>query len=101
MKDNPRSVFIMSGTKSLLDYDGQRKSLEEEAAVITAELTTSVDGKEPMGISTPLVDAEGYPRADVDVYRARYLRKRLNEIRFDHGAIMKKIEKKVRGEVSL
>lgn len=79
----------------IFDLDAQRKALEEEASAITSELTTSLDGKEPMGISTPLVDKDGYPRADVDVYRARHLRKRLNEIRFDHDAIMKKIEEHV------
>lgn len=81
--------------KELLNLDEKRKALEEEASVITDELMTAVDGKEPMGISTPLVDEEGYPRADIDVYRARHLRKRLNEIKYDHDVIMKKIEQEM------
>ena len=46
----------------------------------------------PMGIDTPLVDAEGYPRSDIDVYRARELRHRLCVIQTDHKSLMKEIE---------
>ena len=46
-----------------------------------------------MGITTPLVDDEGYPRADIDVYRARTLRKRLIEIRNDRRAVLEKMER--------
>jgi hypothetical protein len=90
----------MSNSSYIFDCDEKRKNLEAEASAITDELTKSIDGKEPMGVSTPLVDKEGYPRADIDVYRARHLRKRLNEIRFDHAAIMKKIEENVSQHVS-
>ena len=53
------------------------------------------DEIEPMGIDTPLVDAEGYPRNDVDVHRARELRHRLAVIRTDHKVLMKEIEKEL------
>jgi hypothetical protein len=46
----------------------------------------------PIGIDDPLVDAEGYPRADIDVYRARTLRRRFKEIQTDHKALEKRIE---------
>jgi 26S proteasome non-ATPase regulatory subunit 9 len=46
-----------------------------------------------MGIDTPLVDSEGYPRGDIDVFRARTLRRRFIEIQNDHKAVMAKIEK--------
>jgi hypothetical protein len=78
--------------------DTKRKGLEIEAKAITDELMQptidSENGKrtKPMGIDTPLVDEEGYPRSDIDIYRARDLRKRLNEIRYDHKSIMKEIE---------
>lgn len=91
----------MSDTSEIFDLNKKRETLEEEASAITDELTASIDGKEPMGISTPLVDAEGYPRADIDVYRARHLRKRLNEIKFDHSLLMKKIEEKFIQNVSI
>ncbi|EED92167.1 predicted protein, partial [Thalassiosira pseudonana CCMP1335] len=47
---------------------------------------------DPMGIDSPLVDNEGYPRADIDVYRARTLRKRFHEIQNDHKALVHKID---------
>ena len=46
-----------------------------------------------MGIDTPLVDSEGFPRADIDVFRARTLRKRFIEIQNDYKALQKKIER--------
>jgi 26S proteasome non-ATPase regulatory subunit 9 len=46
-----------------------------------------------MGIHTPLVDNEGYPRADIDVFRARTLRRRFIEIQNDHKALMGRIER--------
>jgi len=46
----------------------------------------------PIGIDTPLVDAEGYPRGDIDVYRARSLRKQFKEIQNDHKDIEKQIQ---------
>ena len=90
----------MSEQSEMIKLDKKRQSLEEEAAAITEELTTSIDGKEPIGISTPLVDDAGYPRADIDVYKARHSRKRLNEIKFDHSLIMKKMEDQILKKVS-
>ena len=46
-----------------------------------------------MGVDTPLTDPEGYPRNDIDVYRARTLRGRLAEIQTDHKKLMKEIER--------
>ena len=46
-----------------------------------------------MGIDTPLVDADGYPRADIDVFRARTLRKRFIEVQNDYKKIQREIER--------
>lgn len=79
--------------KQLAAMDMKRKALESEGEVIILELKARPEGGgEPMGIDTPLVDAEGYPRGDVDVYRARALRSRLDVIRNDHKALMKEID---------
>lgn len=43
----------------------------------------------------PLVDSEGFPRADIDVWDVRVKRGRLACIETDHGEIMKRIEKLV------
>ena len=79
--------------QQLSSLDAQRKSLEAEAEAIGSELTAEQpNGAPPMGIDTPLVDREGYPRGDIDVYRARELRGRLAVIKTDHKALMKQIE---------
>ena len=79
--------------KTLASLDVQRKAMELEADAIFLELTTPpADGVEPMGINTPLVDREGYPRGDIDVYRARTQRGRFAVLKTDHKEIQGKIE---------
>lgn len=79
--------------QSLDRLDVQRKSLELEGETIISELTAVPEsGGSPMGIDTPLVDPEGYPRGDVDVYRARDLRKRLAVIKTDRQVLMTQID---------
>ena len=46
-----------------------------------------------MGIDTPLVDNEGYPRSDIDIYRARTLRKRYHEIQTDCKDLDRRMER--------
>ena len=48
----------------LKELERQRQALEDEAAAIVSEL----DGL-GVGLKDSLVDAEGYPRADLDLYR--------------------------------
>eukprot|EP00536_Pseudo-nitzschia_multiseries_P007165 jgi/Psemu1/195003/e_gw1.165.39.1 len=45
-----------------------------------------------MGLDTPLVDQDGYPRGDIDVYRARTQRNRFRILKTDHNEIERKIE---------
>ena len=45
-----------------------------------------------MGIDTPLVDREGYPRGDIDIYRARTLRQRFRVLQTDHKETEQEIE---------
>jgi len=77
-------------TPSLIQLDENRRTLEIEAASIVASLT---EGPIPMGVDLPLVDAEGYPRADIDVYLAKTLRGQLAKLRTDHAKIMQAVEK--------
>lgn len=71
----------------------QRDMLEIEADAIHSELTSvGVSGAPPAGLSGSLVDAEGFPRGDVDIYNVKTKRKRWNEINTDHKILMKKIE---------
>ncbi len=79
--------------KTLASLDVQRKAMEHEADAIFLELTSPPsEGVEPMGIDTPLVDHEGYPRGDIDVYRARTQRNRFSVLKTDHKEIQGKIE---------
>uniref|UniRef100_A0A7S0UFW8 Nas2 N-terminal domain-containing protein n=1 Tax=Pseudo-nitzschia delicatissima TaxID=44447 RepID=A0A7S0UFW8_9STRA len=79
--------------KTLASLDVQRKAMEHEADAIFLELTSPPsEGVEPMGIDTPLVDHEGYPRGDIDVYRARTQRNRFSVLKTDHKEIEGKIE---------
>ena len=67
---------LRAAQDALRKLDAERKSIEVEAAAIVDELMAPGEGgAEPIGIDTPLVDREGYPRADIDVYRARMQRK--------------------------
>ena len=85
--------LLQSAKQSLAALNVQRAALESEAAAIVAELNAPLDsGGAPMGIDTPLVDADGYPRSDIDVYRARTLRGRLAVIRTDHRQLMRDID---------
>jgi hypothetical protein len=73
--------------------DMKRKALEMEMAAILDELTApSADGGAPMGVDTPLTDTDDYPRADIDIYRARNLRHRLAVIKTDHQALLQQVE---------
>ncbi|KAG6948196.1 hypothetical protein JG688_00015201 [Phytophthora aleatoria] len=65
-----------------------KQVIEAEIEAVVAELTS---GNNP-GLNGPLVDAEGFPRADIDVYRVRQLRHTLALKQTDHQTTMKKIE---------
>lgn len=79
--------------KTLATLDVQRKAVEHEADAIYLELTTPPEqGVEPMGVDTPLVDSDGYPRGDIDVYRARSLRNRFHVLQTDHKQLVRTID---------
>ncbi|XP_062999866.1 26S proteasome non-ATPase regulatory subunit 9 [Elgaria multicarinata webbii] len=45
-----------------------------------------------VGMNEPLVDVEGYPRADVDVYQVRTARHNIICLQNDHKALMQEVE---------
>lgn len=50
----------------------QRDAIEMEAEAIGSELTSpGPNGEAPAGLKSKLVDKEGYPRSDIDIYRIR------------------------------
>jgi 26S proteasome non-ATPase regulatory subunit 9 len=82
---------------ALTNANARREALETEAAAITSELNAPLEsGGPPMGIDTPLVDRDGYPRGDVDIYRVRALRGRLAEIKTDHGTLVQEVDRQLK-----
>jgi len=79
--------------KMLTSLDVQKKAMEHEADAIISELMSApAEGVEPMGLDSPLVDEDGYPRGDIDVYRTRTQRNRFRVLKTDHKEIEGKIE---------
>lgn len=64
--------------------DALQTELDAQYAVLASHNVTVTD---------PLVDAEGFPRADVDVYAVRHARVRIIELRNDLAALIDKIAK--------
>ncbi|XP_030716085.1 26S proteasome non-ATPase regulatory subunit 9 isoform X2 [Globicephala melas] len=61
---------------------------------IEAQIKANYDVLESKGIgmNEPLVDCEGYPRADVDLYQVRTARHNIVCLQNDHKAVMKQVE---------
>ena len=75
----------------IAEYEAALKAktaIEDELEACAAELTS---GTNP-GLSGSVVDADGFPRADIDVYRVRQLRHAVAVKQTDHHLIMQKIE---------
>eukprot|EP00929_Paragymnodinium_shiwhaense_P016012 TRINITY_DN124124_c0_g1_i1.p1 TRINITY_DN124124_c0_g1~~TRINITY_DN124124_c0_g1_i1.p1 ORF type:complete len:241 (-),score=34.64 TRINITY_DN124124_c0_g1_i1:318-974(-) len=70
------------------DLDGERSRLEEKISALQEYL----NGPGMPGVSGPLVDDEGFPRADLDLYAIRRTRQELACAQTDHVEIMKKLE---------
>lgn len=83
---------IPEDMKELMD---KRAELENEIAELTAQLEGSSGPSKAAGVRGPLVDAEGFPRADIDVYAVRGARHRLAVLNTDHGEVMRAIEKRL------
>jgi 26S proteasome regulatory subunit N4 len=74
----------------------QRDELESEANILTHQLLSpGPNGQPPAGLKDPLVDQDGFPRGDIDLYEIRRQRNRLSTINTDHKNIMKEIEKEL------
>jgi Nas2 N_terminal domain len=91
------SEYLSRSKETLNLLMAQRDALETEAFAINEDLTSPGPNGEPAaGLKDSLVDAEGFPRADIDVYAVRNKRHRLSVINTDHKAVMKQIEAELR-----
>ncbi|XP_072269880.1 26S proteasome non-ATPase regulatory subunit 9 [Pyxicephalus adspersus] len=79
------SAMTMSDVQQLI------AKKDEIEAQIKAYYDVLEDQKN-IGMDGPLVDIEGYPRADVDLYQVRTARHNIICLQNDHTAIMKEIE---------
>ncbi|XP_040106685.1 26S proteasome non-ATPase regulatory subunit 9 [Oryx dammah] len=64
---------------------------EEIEAQIKANYEV-LETQKGIGMNEPLVDCEGYPRADVDLYQVRTARHNIVCLQNDHKAVMKQVE---------
>ncbi|KAI0822225.1 hypothetical protein BC628DRAFT_1327516 [Trametes gibbosa] len=69
------------------------RSLMARKDAIEAEMDAQSSVLQSHGVTmdTPLVDAEGFPRADIDIWAVRHARVRVIELRNDHKALMDRI----------
>uniref|UniRef100_A0A8C9L6D7 26S proteasome non-ATPase regulatory subunit 9 n=1 Tax=Pavo cristatus TaxID=9049 RepID=A0A8C9L6D7_PAVCR len=51
-----------------------------------------LEDQKGVGMDGPLVDAEGFPRADIDLYQVRTARHSIACLQNDHKALMKQVE---------
>ncbi|KAL0861691.1 hypothetical protein ABMA27_009174 [Loxostege sticticalis] len=65
----------------------EKDRIENEIREQTAVLESN-----NVGMSDPLVDADGFPRGDIDVYKVRHARHRIICLQNDHKSLMKRIE---------
>ena len=73
--------------------DDARKEMEAELEAIVEELESpGATGAPPAGMSSPLCDAQGFPRADLDLYAVTTKRQRFQVLKNDRKALMLKIE---------
>ncbi|GBP20878.1 26S proteasome non-ATPase regulatory subunit 9 [Eumeta japonica] len=72
----------------VLKFMEEKDRIEREIQELTLVLETN-----NVGMQGPLVDGDGYPRSDIDVYRVRHARHRIICLQNDHKEIMKKIER--------
>ena len=67
----------------------QKDAIEREIMEVSDALSSSTNLG---GVETPLVDREGFPRADIDIHTTRTLRNKLATLNTDHKALMARIE---------
>ena len=77
----------------------QARTLMAQKSNIEAELETHISILKANNVTmqTPLVDVEGFPRADIDIYAVRGARVRIIELRNDLKAVVDAIGKALEG----
>lgn len=76
--------------KSAVYEELEQKKFEIENELKELEKVLQQEGN--VGMTAPLVDNEGYPRADIDLYKVRLARQQINCLRNDYKQVMDRIE---------
>lgn len=71
------------------------KQLIQKKTNLETQIETLSSHGSSAQLGQPLVDADGFPRADVDVHGARIARHSLAQLQTDHMAVMKEIEQRM------
>jgi 26S proteasome regulatory subunit N4 len=69
----------------------QKEEIEREIEEHGSTLREEVN----IGMSGNLVDSEGYPRADIDIYKVRLARQRINVLQNDYNKLLEDIDKEL------
>ena len=59
------------------------------------ELGKILEAENNIGMHGNLIDAEGYPRADIDIYKVRMTRQKINCLQNDYNSLLVRIEKEL------
>lgn len=73
-----------------MDILSRKRQLEERIRSIEAALEAI-----GVGVKGSLVDSDGFPMKDVDLYEVRRLRGEYNRLQTDHAAVMAEIEQRL------
>ncbi|KAJ9116464.1 hypothetical protein QFC22_004906 [Naganishia vaughanmartiniae] len=69
-----------------LDLQGRKEDLEAEMEAYYSQIQAN-----NATMTSPLVDPEGFPRADIDVYTVRLARTAIVRLRNDHRAVVEEM----------
>ena len=70
--ETPAAAHVSSMRSELLELGNRQHRIEAEIAGIASELQDpAMGGGQPVGLKGNLLDADGFPRADIDIYAVR------------------------------
>lgn len=79
-------------TSTHYEYLVQKKADIEDQLNEYNEILTRENN---IGMTGELIDKEGYPRSDIDIYKVRLARQQINRLKNDYGALLVEIEKEL------
>ncbi|XP_053442976.1 26S proteasome non-ATPase regulatory subunit 9 isoform X1 [Nycticebus coucang] len=79
------------GAVTVSDVQELMRRKDEIEAQIQANYDV-LESQKGIGMNEPLVDSEGYPRSDVDLYQVRTARHNIICLQNDHKEVMKQVE---------